>query len=478
MNLDEARSLLGIDRSTDSATARRAYLRLLKQHPPERDPEGFKRVRAAYEAVQPFLQAASALQVAEPPPTSPAPTAPMATGEMQPDVVEVPPGTGLMTATPAPSLSELFWNEEDPAAQESMARAAVAREHSEEAYSLLLDALAERASDAEQLGVAREAMQYGHGDFLLMIGQRWPNALSDAELHLLGERAEGSPNWAQVACILIERGHAARAAQLALSELAREKRDPFAPQAGPWWLTRVVAGLLGSSELTPALQVFEAVMARADSGGGGIQPARLMLLRELVAVRPDLPDEVARILAKAIDSGEMERAGVDLGAFADTAEKATRASLRRLLKKRAPTLSSYYDKSLQGLASTFHEPWYRHNWGGGTVGFILFAVLRLAARECGSDRPNVPQVEMRPQATPDVEKTLCEDRGLLCDAAYRWAHAEQCGEMRLAFEDLQREWLRANTVATPSLRQQVAYSKAIKDTAALCPSPLTQGSPP
>lgn len=52
MTLEEARKLLGLDGSTDLSAARRAYLRAIKQHPPERDPEGFQKVRAAYELVQ------------------------------------------------------------------------------------------------------------------------------------------------------------------------------------------------------------------------------------------------------------------------------------------------------------------------------------------------------------------------------------------------------------------------------------------
>jgi hypothetical protein len=39
---------------------RRAYLRAVKAHSPERDPEGFQRVRAAYELLcaRPWLRAA------------------------------------------------------------------------------------------------------------------------------------------------------------------------------------------------------------------------------------------------------------------------------------------------------------------------------------------------------------------------------------------------------------------------------------
>lgn len=44
--------VLGVAGDADDATIRRAYLRLLRMHPPERDPDGFRRLRAAYEAVR------------------------------------------------------------------------------------------------------------------------------------------------------------------------------------------------------------------------------------------------------------------------------------------------------------------------------------------------------------------------------------------------------------------------------------------
>ena len=43
--------VLGIDRSATNEEIRRAYYRKVKQHPPEKDEEGFKRVRSAYEVL-------------------------------------------------------------------------------------------------------------------------------------------------------------------------------------------------------------------------------------------------------------------------------------------------------------------------------------------------------------------------------------------------------------------------------------------
>ncbi len=55
MDLEEALRQLNLSRDVDAESAKRAYLRLVKQHRPERDPEGFRRVRDAYEIVEACL---------------------------------------------------------------------------------------------------------------------------------------------------------------------------------------------------------------------------------------------------------------------------------------------------------------------------------------------------------------------------------------------------------------------------------------
>jgi hypothetical protein len=62
---------LGLEAPTSAEAIRRAYLRAVRQHSPERDPEGFQRVRAAYDCLRnaPWLWAA---QPEEAPASSPA----------------------------------------------------------------------------------------------------------------------------------------------------------------------------------------------------------------------------------------------------------------------------------------------------------------------------------------------------------------------------------------------------------------------
>jgi len=49
MNVDEARAILGLEGPVSPDELKRAYLKSVKAHSPERDPEGFRRVREAFD---------------------------------------------------------------------------------------------------------------------------------------------------------------------------------------------------------------------------------------------------------------------------------------------------------------------------------------------------------------------------------------------------------------------------------------------
>ena len=44
--------VLGVNRNATETEIKQAYFALVREHPPERDPEGFKRIRAAYEKLK------------------------------------------------------------------------------------------------------------------------------------------------------------------------------------------------------------------------------------------------------------------------------------------------------------------------------------------------------------------------------------------------------------------------------------------
>lgn len=61
--------VLGLKPTCTDAEIKTAYFGLVKAHPPERDPEGFRRIRSAYDALRtPAARADTDRQIIHPPP--------------------------------------------------------------------------------------------------------------------------------------------------------------------------------------------------------------------------------------------------------------------------------------------------------------------------------------------------------------------------------------------------------------------------
>ena len=62
-------TVLGLSAGASMLDIKRAYFQLVRQHPPENDPDGFRRIRAAYEALRtPAARAATDRGLIHPPP--------------------------------------------------------------------------------------------------------------------------------------------------------------------------------------------------------------------------------------------------------------------------------------------------------------------------------------------------------------------------------------------------------------------------
>ena len=73
MNTDPY-SVLGLTRQATALDIKKAYFTLVRHYPPERDPQGFQRIRAAYEALRtPAARANTDRQLVQPPPPYVAP---------------------------------------------------------------------------------------------------------------------------------------------------------------------------------------------------------------------------------------------------------------------------------------------------------------------------------------------------------------------------------------------------------------------
>lgn len=70
--IEDPYAVLGISRDVDQDTIKRAYFEQVRAHPPETDPDRFKRIRAAYEQLRtPERRAQSDLFLLQPPPPMP-----------------------------------------------------------------------------------------------------------------------------------------------------------------------------------------------------------------------------------------------------------------------------------------------------------------------------------------------------------------------------------------------------------------------
>ena len=73
-NVTDPYAVLGLSRSADQSEVRGAYFALVRQHPPEQDPDTFKRIRAAYDKLRTTQRRAETdLFMLQPPPPWQAP---------------------------------------------------------------------------------------------------------------------------------------------------------------------------------------------------------------------------------------------------------------------------------------------------------------------------------------------------------------------------------------------------------------------
>lgn len=123
MTFDDALQVLGIDGTASRKAARRAYLKLVKVHKPDRDPEGFQRVRAAFELIDQQIEWRQAWDLSaedaagaddDSPLADPAPPEAVAPNGAPDDSHEIdaPPPPDLLPLDPLPVDALLF---EDPA---------------------------------------------------------------------------------------------------------------------------------------------------------------------------------------------------------------------------------------------------------------------------------------------------------------------------------------------------------------------------
>jgi hypothetical protein len=231
MDFQEALRELDVEADPGGDVIRRAYLRKLKTRKPETDPEGFARLREAYETVL------ARREGREGPRTRAAPWTETPKQDSQP---------GAASATVAPNQDALtrfraeFWALPPDAPPEMMVdvarRAVEAVQDAAEPRRWLVAALLRANRHKEALAACRDAYRQGHVGFLVELAERFPRSLEDAEIELLGRDAPHRFLW-QLADQLLDFHDVERAwkvAQVAFERMGAAPKEP--PPPHPWFV--------------------------------------------------------------------------------------------------------------------------------------------------------------------------------------------------------------------------------------------------
>lgn len=438
MDVREALAALALDQLVPSEELRRAYLRRVKVVRPERDPEGFRQLREAYE----LLCRVDWEEVAEAP------------GVPEPIVEREPARAAEASAPVAPA---------PPAPVPS-------RAVDEAAFRALKDPATPRP---ERLRLLRALIAQGQ-PLLPAIAQEFPEELTAEELDELC--ASPAPWVRQLGLVcLLERGRGDAGARL-LAELERDLEGAMGHVSPTLFLRghlrlHELGQINEARELSRRLrQWFAADPARLNVGDQG----PLLSFGPGLDLLPDqFPQEVRSILAAAMLRGDLDHALGPLEAFAERNPAAAQLaadylsyvpfdvqSLRSTLWRRAKQSTEGVRSLVEPVPPSLHAPpprvslWRRFprlakvlRWGC-LVHLGLLAVTLLLEFL----RPGTPRPAAVPRGVPVITWTtfqkLCEppprpDLGAACAAAQRVLRAAQsadCAALASGLEAWDREF--------------------------------------
>lgn len=346
MTFDEALAELGIAADAGPDHARRAYLRLLKTRKPEVDPQGFMRLREAYDLVkgelamrEVFLRVFAEARPLEVDATEP--------GREEPD----PPPAEPAVEDHDAGRGELA--PEPPTPAEPAVGAVAA---------------ADRGAPAEE-PPSVEAVQ----------------ALLDAGLHMPAAH---------------ELGRLLDAAAL----------DARIGAPSIHLTLRILLALHAEGDLDAARTLHQRVRSWLHRSGQearvlrGEAAAVWAVACELDTLPADLPKEMREIMARAASDGELGQAVVPL-AFMQMERPAQAREVARALRTHAPVLAGAFAGALEGGLKPASEPAPQRTsrWSGWVIAVIIMAVLRLVMVVGKSSTPTpvdtsrfTPRVDVQP----------------------------------------------------------------------------------
>ncbi len=370
MDVSTALSQLGLTSLPSATDLKRTYLKAVRQHPPERDPEGFVRVRAAYELL---------LEVAQkslPEEHAMRPRVPLATSKS----VEGTTSNSQSPAAASPLESALPG--ENASADELMTRGSellLSNTAAIESIQWLIERLESTASSSAVVDMLKHAVGSGSQRALWLLLEGSP---ADVDEHMLERARHSMDERTRIALVrhYWQRGDAPEAAEL-LTSIYESSTVEQEARPHPVFCLDVV---LRCNEMgrhaaaTALLNAFDDWQAlRADSKDLlGHVAARWQLARELRSLRRCLSPRLRQSLASAVVNDDSEALTVDL------AKHENRMSRRKLelFAHYAPALYAFARPHLPQLLlplERIHPYRKPPTWFSVTFALGVAAVLNL-----------------------------------------------------------------------------------------------------
>lgn len=472
MTADEARTLLGVERGADKSTVRRAYLRLLKVHKPETDPEGFQRLREAYERLEEIAR----YEVVSVVPTDAAPPRNEPNEPSNEDPADrgspLGPAERPFTSEPfafpnlgpiTPSPSQVFWDRLanvipfDPrVAQEILSEAIVAHPDESGFYLELADLYREEGFTQASTDVLRAGMSAGVVDCAAELLFLHPDEL---DLEML-ERVAPQVYFTDAARGYIALRQPARAFELTQARLGQDRWTDRGFRGDVAGALDVALELIAARYVSHGLDLGrlalaagqESGVARESTRGGNV---RWVLCTQFFALSAQLDDELRVAIAKSI-----------LGSYSLAFQVAVeelpdyeRQWLTRRMAREAPVLGQFLGEDTRAAELRVGRFTEVGCWIG--LALVLLGLLR-SCDACGPKPPNaaIEALLARSRARPshpvdagekghrdDSEQELlaAEATVLLCEQGRRLA----CERAQLVLGSWRRSDCAARIVPRP-----------------------------
>jgi hypothetical protein len=382
VTLDEALSELGLDRDAGADQARRAYLRLLKVRKPETDPQGFMRLREAYELAKGRLEARDAMFRALGGPFEPV----IARPAPPPEVFEPPP-KAREPAPPAHPVEEPLPPVEEPEPP---------RLEEPEAPAAPPEAPPARAEEPEVPPAA--------------IAEEEPAARAEEqEEPSPGEQEQGEEEHAEEEQDEEEQDEEEREEP---DEEEEQEPDEEAPRVEkrPTLVAMEMAEVFDEAAknvtgptppVLPALDLLVTLHAEDEGGIAGMlhasvanwlrtsgQEARVLrgdaaarwsLLRELHALPATFPGRVRGAIGRAMAAGDVGAAKAELAVF-QRRERGLARAAAGTLRAKAPLLAAALAQTLDPPLVTTQPvaPTLQNSGGGSSKGYLAIVGVVLA----------------------------------------------------------------------------------------------------